>query len=96
MEAPTPDNIAALWVNLHEFQHFRLHGAGLPIEGNNHSRAEAEANLAVMRILDEEGVVAPLDVLVEEYQFSSRFSMRIATLNVIRYSPNASMNSCCV
>ena len=68
MEAPEPDNIAALWVYLHECQHFRLHGAGLPVEGNNYSRGEAEVNLAVMQILDQEGMVAPLDVLVEEYE----------------------------
>jgi hypothetical protein len=68
MEAPVPDNIAALWVYLHECEHFHLHGAGLPVEGNNLSRGEAEVNLAVMRILDEEGIQAPLDVLVDEYQ----------------------------
>jgi hypothetical protein len=68
MEVPVPDNIAALWVYLHECQHFHLHGAGIPIGGNNLSRGEAEVNLAVMRILDEEGEHAPLDVLVDEYR----------------------------
>jgi hypothetical protein len=68
MEAPVADNIAALWIYLHECEHFHLHGAGLRVEGNNLSRGEAEVNLAVMRILDEEGIQAALDVLVDEYQ----------------------------
>ena len=36
--------------------------------GNNLSRSEAEVNLAVMRILDEEEIVAPLLLLHDEYQ----------------------------
>jgi hypothetical protein len=62
MEAPIPDNIENLWVYLHECQHFHSHGKGILMEGNSLSRGEAEVNLAVMKILDEEGIVAPLDV----------------------------------
>ena len=68
MEAPVPDSIENLWVYLHECQHFHLHDRGIPMGGNNLSRSEAEVNLAVMRILDEEEIVAPLLLLHDEYQ----------------------------
>jgi hypothetical protein len=65
MEVPEPNTIGGLWVYLHECAHMRLH-PNLAAEGNNYSRGEAEASLEVIRILDEEGITAPLDVLVLE------------------------------
>jgi hypothetical protein len=68
LEAPAPpDSLGRLWVCLHECAHRQLWHRPR-VDTNEYSRCEAEANLEVMRIFDEEGLVAPVDVLEEELQ----------------------------
>jgi hypothetical protein len=68
MEVPVPDTLGRLWVYLHECAHFRLNHGRLMPDSNDYSRGEAEVNLEVMRIFDEEGLTAPLRVLLSEFE----------------------------
>ena len=54
MEVPVPDTLGRLWIYLHECAHFRLNHRNIIKGTNDYSRAEAEAELEVMRIFDEE------------------------------------------
>jgi hypothetical protein len=67
MEVPIPDTLLHLWIYLHECAHLRLWHRSRP-DTNEYSRNEAEANLEVMRIFDEEGLVAPLVVLEDQLE----------------------------
>ena len=67
MEVPVPDTLGRLWIYLHECAHFRLNHRNIIKGTNDYSRAEAEAELEVMRIFDEEGLTAPLRVLKAEF-----------------------------
>jgi hypothetical protein len=62
MEVPTPDTLEQLWIYLHECAHMKMHW-DIPAGIQPPSRLQAEADLEVMRIFDEEGLVAPLQVL---------------------------------
>jgi hypothetical protein len=73
LEAPVPNTVGRLRIYLHECAHFTLGHENLREYSNDYSRGEAEANLEVMRIFDEEGLVAPLRVLkAEENPFFSQ------------------------
>src|SRR5271165_4407564 len=65
IEVPEPNTVGRLWLNLHEFAHWKLHRNAKP---STHTRAqlEAEADLASMKIMDEEGVRIPFHVLNTE------------------------------
>ena len=65
MEVPTPNTVGRLWTYLHECVHMRLSRSVRP-EGNAYSRIEAEADLEVMRILDEEGVTIPANIPITQ------------------------------
>jgi hypothetical protein len=66
MEAPIPNTIGRLWVYLHECAHMRRHRHVSKLF-NTYSRIEAEADLEVMRILDEEAVRIPYRTLETQY-----------------------------
>jgi hypothetical protein len=67
MQVPVPDTLGGLWIYLHECAHFRLNHRNITPGTNDYSRAEAEAELEVMRIFDEEVLTAPLWVLKAEF-----------------------------
>jgi hypothetical protein len=62
MEVPTPHTIGRLWLYLHECAHMRLHRNASRVT-HTYSLLEAEADLEVMRILDEEAISTPYRVL---------------------------------
>jgi hypothetical protein len=68
IEVPVPDTLGRLWLYLHECAHFRLNHTLIREGTNDYSRQEAEASLEVMRIFDEEGLVAPFRVLKTEFE----------------------------
>jgi hypothetical protein len=67
MEAPIPDTLLHLWIYLHECAHLRLWHYSRP-DINEYSRNEAEADLEVIRIFDEEYLVASLEVLEDQLE----------------------------
>jgi hypothetical protein len=65
MQVPEPTTLGRLWTYLHECTHIQLHNSweARAAEGNNYSRAEAEAEFGALQILEAEGVRVPLRIL---------------------------------